>query len=261
MFTKVHWKKAVLVALVAVFLVLGVRLTSIWSQTPLPTSERRFAALFSQRVVRLFHLIFYYDSNTWDANTWLGVPAQQNPNDVWIIQEILSEVKPDFVVETGTLEGGSAACWASILEQVNPEARVITVDIVDTHSEAEKLPVVQRRVEFLLGSSTAPEIVAGIKERVAGHSAVVILDSDHSKAHVAEELRAYSPLVNVGSYLIVQDTNINGHPVAPGWGPGPMEAVEEFLAGNDEFEVDTSRERLLFTLHPRGFLKRVKAAE
>ena len=188
----------------------------------------------------------------------MGIPVKQNPNDAWMIQEILFEIKPDFLVETGTDQGGSAAIWATLLEQINPESRLITVDISDKSQEARDLPVVQRRVDFLIGSSTAPEIVAEIKESVNGRSVVVILDSAHFRDHVLEELRLYSPMVPLGSYIIVQDTDLNGHPVYPTFGPGPMEAVEAFLAENDEFESDVSRERLLHTHHPKGYLKRVK---
>ena len=87
---------------------------------------------------------------------------------------------------------------------------------------------------------------------------MVLLDSDHHKTHVLAEMRAYAPLVTVGSYLIVQDTNVNGHPVAPDFGPGPMEAVLEFLASDDRFESDRTQERLFFTMHPRGYLRRVR---
>jgi cephalosporin hydroxylase len=87
-------------------------------------------------------------------------------------------------------------------------------------------------------------------------SVLVILDSDHTKDHVLAEMRAYGPLVTKGSYMIVEDTNINGHPVLPDFGPGPWEAVEEFLQGNDQFTVDRSREKLLMTFNPMGYLRR-----
>ena len=104
----------------------------------------------------------------------------------------------------------------------NPGGRVITVDIADNVSATTReIPIVAERVEFLSGSSTAPEIVAAIEERVRGHRVLVILDSAHEKDHVARELELYSPMVGVGSYLIVQDTNINGHPVYDDYGPGP----------------------------------------
>lgn len=87
---------------------------------------------------------------------------------------------------------------------------------------------------------------------------MVILDSDHSQAHVAAELTAYGPLVASGCYLVVEDTNINGHPVLPDFGPGPMEAVVAFLQTTPAFEVDASRERFLLSLNPRGYLRRVR---
>ncbi len=213
-------------------------------------------------VVERFQQRFYLDFNTWRDNHWLGVPTWQNPNDVWITQEILTEVKPDVLIETGTYKGGSALMWAMILQQINPDARVITVDIEDHTAEVKKFALFGDKVDFFLGSSTAPEIVEEIKKRVAGKKVLVLLDSDHRKPHVLEELKLYAPLVSVGSYVIVQDSNINGHPVyalsAHQQGPGPMEALEEFLADNDQFVPDRGRERLLLTFCPKGYLKRVK---
>jgi cephalosporin hydroxylase len=248
---QVSWQRIGLTTLIFVLVALNV----YQYLTPPVIREPR---LSRQQTLDLFHQMFYNNRETWLLNRWLGIQAQQNPNDVWIIQEILFEVKPDFVVETGTAFGGSAALWATVLEQVNPRGRVITIDIEDKAGEARKLPIVQRQVDFLLGSSTAPEIIAEVEKRVTGHRVVVILDSNHSKQHVANELQAYAPLVNVGSYLIVQDTNINGHPVYEAYGPGPWEAVDEFLSHNDQFQADRTRERLLFTMHPRGYLQRVQ---
>src|SRR5262245_59148533 len=204
-------------------------------------------------------IIRYTDGNeTWKRNKWLGIPTLQNPNDVWITQELLTEVKPDFVIDSGTFAGGSAALWATILEQVNPDARVITIDVNDNAAPYKEVPILKKKVDFLIGSSTAPEIVEEVKRRVGGRSAMVVLDSLHTKEHVLNELRAYAPIVPVGSYIIVQDGVFNGHPVPGGWGEGPYEAVEAFIAENDNFVVDQSRERLMITSNPHGFLKRVK---
>lgn len=208
-----------------------------------------------QEVIDDFHKLFY-ESGIWQTTRWLGVRTLQNPNDVWIHQEIINEVKPDFILEAGTAEGGSAALWATILQQVNPNGRIITIDINNDAADARKLPIVQQYVEFLIGSSTDPRIIAEVKKRVHGSKVLVILDSDHSKKHVLEELKAYAPLVSVGSYLIVQDTNVNGHPVYSHFGPGPMEAVLEFLASNPQFKADPNAERLMLTMHPKGYLKR-----
>ena len=213
---------------------------------------------FYKEVVDLYHQAFYKSRNTWRVNKWLGILTEQNPNDVWITQEIIVETRPDFIIETGTLCGGSAALYSTILEQVNPEGRVITIDITDQAQSARKLPIVQKHVDFLYGSSIAPDIVDEVRKRVRGKKVLVILDSDHSKQHVINELAAYAPLVSVGSYLIVQDTNINGHPVEKTFGPGPMEALAEFLAANRDFVPDKGRERLMFTMHPNGYLKKIR---
>lgn len=243
-------------------LALSLVVSSACARAPEPAPKTLVSPADDAEVVRRFHELWYGKyKNAWHRNKWFGLPTAQNPMDVWITQEIITEVKPDFFVETGAWLGGSAALWASILEQVNPAGRVISVDIADKMERARALPLVERRVEFVIGSSVAPAIVESIARKVLGKKVLVLLDSDHRREHVLRELQLYSPLVSEGSYLIVQDTNINGHPVLPDWGDGdggPAEAVQQFLESSDEFEVDASRERLLFTFCPGGFLKRVK---
>lgn len=112
----------------------------------------------------------------------------------------------------------------------------------------------------MLGSSTSPKIIAEVTRRVKGKKVLVILDSAHNRDHVLKELRAYAPLVNVGGYVVVQDGVINGYPLPSVTGPGPWEAVHEFMDGNAEFAIDRTRERLLVTANPDGFLKRIKPA-
>ncbi len=241
------------IALIAILIILGFLLY----EQELPPFQKRGKTSGERDVVDNFHQLWYANRNTWMKNKWLGVLTRQNPMDIWVTQEIIVETKPDFIVETGTLYGGSALVWATILQQVNPKGRIITVDIEDLTQEAKNLPLWKEKVDFFLGSSVAPEVLEAIRKRVEGKKVLIIFDSDHHKDHVLKELFAYSPFVQVGGYIIVQDTNSNGHPVTPGWGPGPMEAVEEFLAVNKHFEPDLGRERLLFTFCPRGFLKRV----
>ena len=221
------------------------------SSSPLPNAG-------DQELVDRFANLFYHGHDTWMDRTWLGVPTYQNPNDVWIHQEIIAALKPDYIIEAGTAKGGSALLWAMIQREVNPAGKVITMDIADPSELATSQPLWSERVEFIKGSSTDPATVARLAESVRDRQVLVILDSDHSKVHVAAELKAYAPMVPVGSYVIVQDTNVNGHPVAPDHGPGPMEAVEEFLAADDRFVADRSREALMFTMHPKGYLKRIK---
>ena len=223
------------------------------------SQEKRLSAR-ERHLVDKFHKLWHSrNQNTWRENKWLGVQTLQNPMDTWITQEIIVETKPDFIVETGTFQGGSALVWAMILQQVNPNGRVITVDIEDHTQEVEKLPLWNEKVDFILGSSVAPEVVGAVRKKVEGKKVLIIFDSDHHKDHVLKELSAYSPFVQIGGYMIVQDTNLSGHPIHQvTWsGPGPMEAVEEFLALDKRFEPDEERERLLLTFCPRGFLKRV----
>jgi cephalosporin hydroxylase len=229
----------------------GALLVSVAANAYFLTSDRD-----PQEIVDDFQRLSYDTKTPWVENKWLGVSALQNPNDAWVIQEILAEVKPDFVVEAGTWNGGGALLWASILEQVNPKGRVITIDIEDGTGDAQKVPIWWRRVTFLHGSSTDPGIVRKVKQIVGDGKVLVILDSDHSRDNVLAELKTYAPLVSPGSYLVVQDTSVNGHPILPDFGPGPMEAVEEFVPEHPEFAIDRSRERMLFTMHPKGYLRR-----
>jgi cephalosporin hydroxylase len=145
-----------------------------------------------------------------------------------------------------------------MLQEINPKGRVITIDIEDQRPAQAKRGIARRKVDFLLGSSTDPKIVAEVTQRVKGKKVVVILDSLHTAEHVLNELHAYAPLVNVGSYVIVQDGVINGHPLPVPTGPGPWEAVHEFMQDNPEFAIDRTRERLLVTNNPDGFLKRIR---
>ena len=184
---------------------------------------------------------------------FLGVPLLKQPTDLWTYQELVSEVRPDLVVETGTYRGGTALYLACVCELLG-NGRVISVDI-----ERRGEPPEHPRAEFLIGSSVAEEVRAEIDRAAADAERVlVILDSDHRREHVLAELRAYADLVTVGSYVVVEDTNINGHPVEPGWGPGPMEAVEAFLAEDPRFSPDPDRERHFLTLSPRGYLRRIR---
>lgn len=182
-------------------------------------------------------------------NKYLGILTWENPFDVWITQEIMFEVKPDVVVETGTFRGGSAALWATFLAQINPSGRVITIDIQDKRSEAAvNLPIAKRMVTFLLGSSSGPEVVEQVRAALEGKRALFILDSAHTREHVLSELRAYGDMVPIGSYIIVQDTI----------GTGAHDAVQDFLQETDAFELDRSRERLMISNNAGGFLKRVR---
>ena len=202
------------------------------------------------RVSESFHEL-YYESRVWKDTHWLGVPVQKLPLDLWIYQEILYETRPDILVELGTAKGGSAFFFASVFDLLD-HGKVVTVDIV----AAGELPE-HPRITYLTGSSTAGEIVQRVRDLVGdGKRAMVVLDSDHARDHVLAELRLYADLVAPGCYMVVEDTNINGHPVYDDFGPGPMEAVTAFLEERDDFDVDSRREKFFLTFHPNGFLRK-----
>jgi cephalosporin hydroxylase len=179
------------------------------------------------------------------------VPTWKVPLDLWVYQELLWELRPGLVVETGTAHGGSALYLATLCQTLG-HGRVVSVDI--GHRPGRPA---HPRLTYLTASSTDPWVVAQVAEQAKGAGTVlVVLDSDRRRDHVLAELRAYGPLATPGSYLVVEDTVVNGHPVAEGFGPGPMEAVAAFLAERDDFEVDRSREKLLLTFNPGGWLRR-----
>ncbi len=199
---------------------------------------------------------FYY--GTWREDhprlniAWLGYRAQKCPNDLWTYQELIAELRPDAIIETGTRFGGSALFLATVCDLLG-HGEVVTIDIADPGGRPD-----HPRITFLRGSSTDPEIVAQVRRRVPPPgNALVLLDSDHSREHVHQELRIYREFVPIGGYLVVEDTNVNGHPTYPDHGPGPMEGLEDFLAETGDFVPDRGRERFLMTCNPKGFLRRV----
>jgi cephalosporin hydroxylase len=168
-------------------------------------------------------------------------------------QEILFETRPSLVVETGTHEGGSALFLAHMLDVLGG-GEVVSIDVLGRPGRP-----VHPRVRYVTGSSADGDLVSGVfRGRPTDESRLVILDSDHSLAHVRRELALFAPHVPVGSYLVVEDSNVNGNPVLPGFGPGPREAIDEFLADHPEFAADSSREKFLMTFNPGGYLKRVR---
>ena len=203
------------------------------------------------KIINDFHKL-YYNSEVWKKTFWLGVPTQKCPLDLWIYQEIIFDLKPDFIIETGTANGGSALYMASIYDLIG-KGKIVTVDIEELPSRPK-----HKRITYVHGSSDSDEVFKKVKSRISKKDKVmVILDSDHSKAHVLKELALYSPLVSQGSYLIVEDTNINGFPVYPDFGEGPMEAVQEFLNDNKYYKMDSEKEKFFMTYNPKGFLKKI----
>jgi cephalosporin hydroxylase len=196
-----------------------------------------------------FHRIFY-NSKIWKEVHWLGVPVLKCPFDLWTYQQILWETRPTLIVECGTNRGGSAFFFATLFDLMQ-DGRVITIDVNDMK------PPAHPRVKYILGSSADPKVRDLIKAEMRPNERVMVsLDSDHSTQHVLKELDAFSSLVTPGCYLVVEDTNVNGHPVVPEHGSGPWEAVEQWLPQHPEFEQDFARERFGFSFNTHGWLRR-----
>ncbi len=211
------------------------------------------------RFAELYYRLWQHGGGTIDLG-WLGYKTLKCPLDLWIYQEIIVELGVDLVVECGTRFGGSALFFACLFDLLG-DGRVVTVDNGKPGSTDVdgiiRPPPEHPRIAYIAGSSVDPSVVERIAASIEpANKVMVVLDSDHSRDHVLREMRAYAPMVSEGSYLIVEDTNIGGHPALPEFGPGPWEAVEAFLAENQDFSVDGSRERFLLTMNPRGYLKK-----
>ena len=200
--------------------------------------------------------------------TWLGRPIIQLPQDIVAMQEIIWQVKPDLIIETGIAHGGSLILYASMLELLGGDGQVLGIDIdIREHNriEIEKHPMF-KRITMLEGSSTDEGIVRQVYNFARGKRQVLVtLDSYHTHSHVLRELELYSPLVTKGSYLVVSDTSIEDmprdfFPDRP-WGKGnnPKTAVWEFLKTNHRFEIDREiNNKLLITGALDGYLKCIK---
>lgn len=208
-------------------------------------------------VAERFHH-WYYDNGVWETVRFLGVPCLKSVMDLWNYQEILFELKPSLIVEFGTRHGGSALYFSMIGQGINPLLRVLTVDIEDhlLDPQVYRVPA----IEFMKCSSTDSAVVARITElrNSLPGPMFAILDSDHRQQHVLQEMLSLRSVMRSGDYLVVEDGNINGHPVLPGWGPGPYEAIAEYVRQfPDDYVRDEAREcKFGFTFAPAGFLRR-----
>jgi cephalosporin hydroxylase len=228
-------------------------------QTPTSTTQMRadIATLQAQHgeVLDAFHRLWYQAYFTHGMTYFERVPLLKNPLDLWVYQELIFDLRPTLIIETGTAFGGSALFFARQLEKLGAGS-VVTIDI-DAAPSVPRHP----RITYVPGSSIEPRVVDLVRTRANAHERVmVVLDSDHTAAHVSAELEAYAPLVTKLQFCVVEDTNINGHPVQVDWqgGAGPHAAVETFLQRYPEFERDPLCERYLLTMHPGGWLRRMR---
>jgi cephalosporin hydroxylase len=201
---------------------------------------------------------WYYDSRVWQQTTYHGVGTYKFPSDMWNYQEILCELAPALVIEFGTLFGGATLFYADTMASLDRPFKLLTVDV--NHDRVPAKVRENPNIELLTCSSADPRVAVRITELRAQHpgKAFVIVDSDHSRAHVSAELELLRGVLVSGDYLIVEDTNLNGHPVRADFGPGPYEALMEYIERHpDDYARDERRERKFgFTAAPRGFLIR-----
>jgi cephalosporin hydroxylase len=215
--------------------------------------------------------------------TCLGRPIIQTPIDIVAMQELIWQIKPDLIIETGIAHGGSLIFSASMLamldmceaietgQTLNPKVSKrkvlgLDIDIRQHNKEAIEVHPMASRIEMIQGSSIAPEVMQQVQHIAKEYKTILVcLDSNHTHDHVLAELEAYASLISVGSYCVVFDTVIEDMPkeMFPDrpWGPGdnPKTAVWEYLKTHPEFEIDKSiPNKLLITVAPDGYLKRVK---
>lgn len=214
--------------------------------------------------------------------TWMSRPIIQYPQDIVAMQELIWEVRPDLIIETGIAHGGSLILSASMLalldmadgieqgSMIDPaksKRKVLGVDIdirAHNRSAIEAHPMASR-IQMVEGSSISDDVVTLVQQVASGYQRVMVcLDSNHAHGHVLAELEAYAPLVSIGSYCVVFDTVVEDipdetHANRP-WGPGdnPKTAVWEFLSAHHEFEISkATQDKLLITVAPDGYLKRI----
>ncbi len=240
-----RWTGVVVAALSALYLVYRYR-SAPWTDKPggEAISRAMHAAQFEREEFR---------------SSWLGVAMLQFPTDLMTYQRLIAEVEPDYVMETGTHRGALALYLATVLTAMNDHSKVITVGIDDDWRQTVKQHSFKKelldRIVFIHGDSADRAIYGEIEPTVRGKKAIVILDSLHTKSHVLKELHVYSQLVSKGSYLLVNDTQLD----STEWvkGPGPMAAIREFVTGNADFMIDDSRQRYMISCLHSGILKRI----
>ncbi len=207
--------------------------------------------------------------------SWLGIEMLQCGSDLLTYADLIYRIKPDVIIETGTRQGGLAVFFATLLEKVNPESTVVTVDIDDsgwvkTIGSGKVPESLRNRIVFIQGDSVSDSVLRRVEAYAQNKRCLVMLDSLHTGDHVLNELTLYSRFVAVGSYMIVHDTNIESlmgirdkiilyfnNPNLAGEG-GPLKAIREFIRQNDQFVIDDQLPQTILSLVPSGFVKRVK---
>jgi cephalosporin hydroxylase len=203
------------------------------------------------KIIKDFNALYHaMGVQTWCTTKWRGIHVLKAPTDLWVYQELISEIKPDLIIETGTLRGGSALFMRDVLDKINPEGKIISIDI--THEEIRE-EVRVPGIQYYLGGSTEVETITYVKAYIEAYKCkrvMVILDSDHSEKHVSRELELYAPLVTKGSMLIVEDTSNHN---------GPLAAINSWALRHSDidFKKNLMGEKYMLTFCRDGFWERI----
>lgn len=248
--------------------------------------DNNIAGLSKDKMLQSLSQIWLRDTarHKWSYNfRWMGRPAIQLPNDAWAMQELIWEVRPDLIIEAGIAHGGSLVYYASMLALLDMADAVEKGDVVDPLKTKRKvlgldIDIRQHNheaivahpmypwIQMIEGSSISPSVIEQVQRIAQGHKTILVsLDSNHTHDHVFAELEAYAPLVTKGSYCVVFDTVLEDMPAEQcanrPWAPGnsPKTAVWKYLKTHNEFQIDADiHNRLLITVAPDGYLKRIK---
>lgn len=201
-------------------------------------------------------------------STWMGEPVLNLPQDMFAIQEVIYNTKPEYIIEVGQAWGGGLLFYASLLDLYGGK-KVIGIDIFipeDLKKRLNSKKKLKNKICYVNGDSTSSEVFEKIKKLIKNSKKVmVILDSNHTHDHVLNELNLYSDLVTKGNYIICCDTIVEFIPKQihrnRKWGPknNPFTAMKSFLTKNKRFKIDNQiNGKYLFSCHPKGYLKAVK---
>jgi cephalosporin hydroxylase len=187
------------------------------------------------------------------TTSYFGIKTLKNPCDFWVYQEIIYDLKPDYIIEIGNFRGGSALALAHLCDNIG-KGRVIGVDI----DQSEITDAVRAHPRLIFVEGDACDSFEKVKAIIGKFSNVLIIeDSSHTYENTLNVLRTYNSLISRDGYFIVEDS-ICYHGLDTGPNPGPYEAIEAFASENTDFSIDRTKESFLITWNPKGYLRRIK---
>lgn len=215
-----------------------------------PSNKNARRKVSPQEVLRQANIL-YFRSQVYERTFWMGHSCAKCPMDMWVYQEMMVQLGTDLLIETGTLRGGSALFFAHLFDLMG-RGKILSIDIT-LQANLPQHP----RIEYIESSSIDKAALDQVESAASNaKSVIVLLDSDHKAPYKLKEMEAYARFVTPGSYMIAEDTCFDAYPAFPEYGPGPAQAVKDFMAGNSEFEIDRSWERHLISFAPGGFLRK-----